>query len=99
MDTEGFYKIDKGIGTMKNIEDVIERVTEMEALFDEIQESMASGTDDSLKEKIHQLIRYYESEQWMEDYARDERGEFPADLKRGVLSEDGIYNLLSEIDE
>ena len=43
MDTEGFYKTDKGIGTMKNIEDVIGRVTEMEALFDEIQESMALG--------------------------------------------------------
>ena len=29
-----------------------------------------------------------------EDFAADESGEIPADIKRGVLSEDGIYNLL-----
>ncbi|MBQ2991766.1 MAG: DUF4298 domain-containing protein, partial [Clostridia bacterium] len=33
------------------------------------------------------------------DYAADERGEWPADLKRGVLSQDGLYNLLTEIEE
>lgn len=34
------------------------------------------------------------SQQWKEDFAMDEAGEFPDRLKRGVLSEDGIYNLL-----
>ena len=30
------------------------------------------------------------------DLADDEAGRFPKDLKRGVLSEDGIWNLLSD---
>ena len=36
--------------------------------------------------------------QWIKDFENDERGELPLDLKRGVLSEDGLYNLLSEVD-
>ena len=33
------------------------------------------------------------------DFADDEAGRLPADLKRGVLSEDGIWNLLSDVSE
>ena len=29
-----------------------------------------------------------------EDYEADERGELPPDLKRGVLSQDALYDLL-----
>ncbi len=36
----------------------------------------------------------YASRQWKDDYAMDEAGEFSGNLKRGVLSEDGIYNVL-----
>ena len=36
---------------------------------------------------------------WKQDYADDEAGMFPKDLKRGVLSEDGIWNLLSDWQE
>ena len=43
------------------------------------------------------LKEYYESPQWREDFEADEAGKFPKDLKRGVLSEDGIYNLLEEL--
>ena len=32
----------------------------------------------------------------MEDYEADEAGELPEDLKRGILSEDGLYNLPAE---
>lgn len=31
-------------------------------------------------------------------FEADERGEIPADLERGVLSEDGLYDLLGEVD-
>ena len=44
--------------------------------------------------KIRELEAYYTSRQWKEDFAMDEEGKFPEELKRGVLSEDGIYNLL-----
>lgn len=33
---------------------------------------------------------------WREDFEADEDGMLPADLKRGVLSEEGIYNLLTD---
>ena len=36
------------------------------------------------------LKEYYESGLWLSDYEADERGELPADLKRGVLSQDGL---------
>jgi hypothetical protein len=73
----------------------------MELVFDEVQNALAEGVDIEdalLQEKIEILIQYYESEQWKNDYSADERGELPADLKRGVLSEDGVYNLLNDID-
>ena len=80
---------------------IIKRVTYMESVFDEVQNALAEGVDIEdaiLQEKIEILIQYYESEQWKNDYSADERGELPADLKRGVLSEDGVYNLLNDID-
>ena len=73
----------------------------MESVFYEVQKAFAEGVDIEdalLQEKIEILIQYYESEQWKNDYSADERGELPADLKRGVLSEDGVYNLLNDID-
>ena len=33
---------------------------------------------------------------WQKDYEADEAGEIPADLPRGVLYEDGLYNLLED---
>ena len=45
-------------------------------------------------EKLALLETYYTSGQWRDDYEADERGELPPDLKRGVLSQDGLYDLL-----
>ena len=45
---------------------------------------------------IHELERYYGSEEWHQHCKADESGELPADLPRGVLSEDAIYNLLTD---
>lgn len=44
------------------------------------------------------LSDYYGSEIWKLDFADDEAGLLPKDLKRGVLSEDGLWNLLSDWD-
>ena len=46
--------------------------------------------------ELGKLSAYYSSDAWKRDYAADEAGLLPKDLKRGVLSEDGIYNLLEE---
>lgn len=34
--------------------------------------------------------------QWLEDYELDSAGLLPKELKRGVLSQDGLYNLLTD---
>ena len=45
---------------------------------------------------MQELADYMDSGQWMKDFEADENGLLPEDLKRGVLSEDGLYNVLSE---
>ena len=42
------------------------------------------------------LAAYLNSDERHQDLADDERGVLPPDLKRGVLSEDGIWNLLED---
>ena len=53
--------------------------------------------DPTLAAMLSELTTYYESPQWLADYQADEQGAFPPDLKRGVLSQDGVYNLLATI--
>ena len=48
-----------------------------------------------IQEAIRILAEYYASDDWKRDFADDEAGLLPKDLKRGVLSEDGIWNVLS----
>ena len=67
--------------------DIIERIEYMEALYDR---AIKTG------EITPELIDYYESGQWLQDYEADERGELPRNLKRGVLSQDGLWELLSK---
>ena len=77
----------------------IERIKWMEQRFNN---ALAVIKDDSaaslkaIKEDVAELSKYYGSELWKLDFAADEAGKLPPDLKRGVLSEDGIWNLLSD---
>ena len=51
-------------------------------------------SDSPEREKLlSELSAYYRSDAWKRDFAADEAGLLPKDLKRGVLSEDGIYAL------
>ena len=54
---------------------------------------------DLLRQKIEELEVYYSGEDWKKDFADDEAGFLPQDLERGVLSEDGIFNLLERYKE
>ena len=47
-----------------------------------------------IQEALRILAEYYTSDEWKQDFADDEAGRLPKDLKRGVLSEDGLWNLL-----
>ena len=53
----------------------------------------------ALNDDLEVLDQYYGSDEWKQDLAADEAGRLPRDLKRGVLSEDGLWNLLSEVRE
>lgn len=54
---------------------------------------------EAAQEAIAALDEYYGSDVWRQDFADDEAGLLPQDLKRGVLSEDGIWNLLTDVNE
>ena len=80
----------------------LERIKRMEQCFDKALAAMKDGSADSLKaieEDVAELSKYYGSDLWKQDFAADEAGQLPPDLKRGVLSEDGIWNLLTEYGE
>lgn len=53
----------------------------------------------ALRETAEALSAYYASDDWKRDFAADEAGQLPRILKRGVLSEDGIYNALETYHE
>ena len=78
-----------------------ERISHMELLFDECKEVIdrfGRVLEDftEIQTKIAELDAYYASPDWRADFEADEAGRLPANLKRGVLSEDGLYDLLDE---
>ena len=86
----------------EDISVIISRVTQMERYMDEVSEILEKSPEciennEEVKAKIIELENYQESGQWLLDYECDERGELPSDLKRGVLSEDMLYNLLCDV--
>ena len=85
------------------LNDVIARVEQMEAYFDQLQEAgrdpARSLSEPACAQMLKALKAYYEGGQWLRDYELDERGILPQTLKRGVLSQDGVYNLLAAIEE
>jgi len=100
--TQNFRRIIMQNKSTETLEDKIARIQKMEQYFDEVTKAvnlnsnlMHHGVE--FKEKLQELVDYYEKGQWLLDYECDERGELPNDLKRGVLSEDGLYNLLIEV--
>ena len=48
---------------------------------------------------LRSLSEYYGSAAWKRDFAADEAGLLPQDLKRGVLSEDGVYDLIERYND
>ena len=87
-----------------NIEAAIARIERMEQYFDALQEKLKSNSaciffDSDCKTMLQTLTDYYESGQWLRDYELDEQGALPQTLRRGVLSQDGLYNLLCELDD
>lgn len=64
-----------------------ERLKEMNTLMDQITAGCG---------EYQALIEYYYSEQRNRDLEDDAKGLIPEDLERGVLSEDGLYDLIGD---
>lgn len=79
----------------------VQRIMEMEALLNRAQPAVRA-LEEALEEyrqqqaDIAKLIDYYTSHTWMKDYEAREAGKLPEDLHCGVLSEDAVYDLLTD---
>ena len=83
---------------------LIARVEQMEQLMEDVATVLENcpesiKMDEVVKRKIAVLEDYQRSGQWLSDFECDERGELPLELKRGILSEDLLYNLLCDTKE
>ena len=78
----------------ENAERIV-RIQGMEAAFDRVSAAGAGAAPAD----VALLKEYMDSGQWRLDYEADEAGEIPPALKRGVLSQDGLYNLLEDLRE
>lgn len=84
----------------------IERIAYFETLLNEAEAVLGRMEDvlrmleeasqdlENVQGKIKELDEYYGSPEWREDFEASENGELPEGMPCGVLSEDGIYNLL-----
>ncbi|MGO0075961.1 DUF4298 domain-containing protein [Streptococcus suis] len=83
---------------MKNIMEARKRVEEMEKIFNrqlELNQSLSDSLSQLNQEQSTylQLLDYYQSQIYMEDLDLSNKGDFNG-IPCGVLSEDGVYNLL-----
>lgn len=79
----------------------IERIRAMEARMKKAVDALsvllaALDSYDEARADFRELAAYYEGADWRQDFEDDEAGRLPPaeELPRGVLSEDGIYDLL-----
>lgn len=78
-----------------------EHITQMEnilddhqALIDQLEPLLEAFSEH--QQKYNHLAEYYSSQQFLEDFDEANTPSFPKDIKCGVLSEDAVYNLLTE---
>ena len=79
----------------------IERIRKMESYFDMLTEVLklcgsTSGLDEEQNGMLKELLAYYDGGEWMSDFRADEDGIIPKTLKRGILSEDALYDFFTE---
>lgn len=88
------------VGMMK---EAILRINEMESIYDKVLCALDAQAEElssaKMQDKIKTLYDYYTSGDWLRDYELDERGLLPPEMKRGVLSQDGLHELLSAVNE
>ena len=81
----------------------VERICHMETILDQAERVLAQmrlalEQYQELESPLNELEDYYSNGQWRKDFQDDSEGKLPEHLKRGVLSEDGVWNMLTERD-
>ncbi|MFC3928091.1 DUF4298 domain-containing protein [Streptococcus caprae] len=82
----------------------IEHLSQMESQLNQglkstqILQSALDDCEDSLP-GLRQLFAYYGSDAWYQHLELEKAGQIPPHQPRGVLSEDGVYNLILECRE
>ena len=79
----------------------LNRIKRMESYLDEatltLEElSLALEKYEKMEKKYYKLEDYYGGSDWRIDFEADEAGLIPTEIKRGILSEDELYNLIIE---
>jgi hypothetical protein len=80
----------------------IKRIQKMEMALDEVATAhkalVAALTEFAVKQdQLAEQSSYYGSQDYHHDLAMDENGQLPSDLKRGVLSQDTVYDLITDL--
>lgn len=83
------------------INDTIARISYYEAKLlkcNTVHAQLRKALDDFrlIQQDVDELACYYSGQDWRNDYEKDEQGLIPKEIKRGILSEDGIYSMLDE---
>ena len=84
---------DERVERIKQMEEKLDKVTPKINNFEKALNDLNSAFDD-----IKALSDYYNKD-WKADYEADEEGKIPKDLKRGVLSQDTLYDLFGKLSE
>ena len=89
---------------MKDNKEQIARIRKMERRLNRASAAVkrleaALDKWEAVQEDIAALEEYYDSDLWKQDFADDEACLLPANLKRGVLSEDDVCNRLTACKE
>lgn len=79
----------------------VKRIKKMETYFDTLSDAFKNApntiaADKGLRKMLKALTKYYEGGKWRKDYELDEKKLLEPTLKRGILSEDGVYNFLCD---
>ena len=77
----------------------IERIKTMEEHLNKAEAAVKALSDaldlyTEAMESIETIDEYLVSDEWQQDFDDSEAGRLPKDLKCGVLSEDGIWNVV-----
>ena len=81
-----------------------ERIEQMERCLDRAETAVKAAEAaleqlEAVKDDVRRLADYYGSALWRKDFEDDEAGLLPPGLKRGVLSEDAVWNVLTRFRE